>query len=80
MGSIVSVSETQEQRLQRLSDIEERLIGRLQETSSKQKQAYNALDTVVAQGYDYYNQSYEEKRMMQGERMLPAKSLNLTPD
>jgi hypothetical protein len=37
MGSIVSVSETQEQRLQRLSDIEERLIGRLQETSSKQK-------------------------------------------
>ena len=43
----------------------------LKETSNRQRNAYNKLEQVVSQGYDYYKKSYSEKK-----NILSKASLN----
>ena len=50
------------------------LIDQLKETTNRQRHAYQNLDQVVSQGYDYYLQSFAEKRQIQ-ERKAKVKSV-----
>ena len=73
MDKILDLSVENERRLKRLEEVEMQLIGRLKETTGRQKHAYNKLDKVVQDGYDYYMQSYEEKRSIQAAALeFPA--------
>ena len=40
------------------------LVGKLRETTQRQRSAYQNLDRIVHQGYNYYFQSLEEKKQM----------------
>ena len=49
-------------QISRLERIEMDLIDRLKETSQRQKSAYLNLEKVVYDGYEYYLQSFVEKK------------------
>ena len=51
-----------------------RLVDQLKETTNRQRSAYKNLEQVVSQGYDYYFQSFNEKRTIQ-ERRAKAQSI-----
>ena len=55
-------------RIQMLEQQEAQLVGKLRETTNKQRLAYQNLDNIVSTGYDYYFQSLAEKRQMQDRR------------
>lgn len=38
------------------------LVTQLKETTTRQRQAYNQLDKVTSDGYDYYQWSFVEKQ------------------
>lgn len=57
----------QEEYKDRIAQLEARemnLVGKLRETTQRQRSAYQNLDRIVHQGYNYYFQSLEEKKQM----------------
>ncbi len=49
-------------KVRQLEQFEMSLIERLKNTHSKQQIAYKELESIVHQGYDYYLNSFKEKR------------------
>ena len=82
VGSAYSIRQAREHikkdiyktRIQQLEEKEMQLIDQLKETTNRQRHAYQNLDQVVSQGYDYYLQSFAEKRQIQ-ERKAKVKSV-----
>lgn len=59
-------------RIQALEDKEQRLVQQLKHTTSRQMNAYANLDKLVHDGYDYYLQSYNDKKNLIERRKQPS--------
>ena len=61
MGKMVKTEEANS-RIRKLEEIESQLLDWLKQTYSKQQQQYKNLEKTVKDGYNYYMQSYIDKK------------------
>lgn len=59
-------------KIQEMEQKEQVLLQQLQQTQTKQRQAYSSLEQMVQVGYKYYSQCYDLKKKKQ-EELYPAK-------
>lgn len=58
------------EHVQHLANVENELVERLKNTTTQQQRAYNTLDSLVKESYDYYQDTYDKKQKTY-EQMFP---------
>ena len=52
------------------------LVTQLKETTTRQRQAYNQLDKITSDGYDYYQWSFVEKQKQAKQKESQSRSVD----